>query len=862
MISACSGLPNDAPDAAFLEPGVTRALASLRSQTISKVHYDYSLSVPASKTGDITGRLLATFELSATNQPVIFDFSQPEDHVKAVTVAGQATGFELINQHIVIPPDSLRTGSNVVEIDFIAGNESLNRNDDFLYTLFVPDRARLALPIFDQPNLKARNDLHLEVPSGWQAIADGALVSHEAQGDRQTFHFRQRDPIPTYLLAFTAGKFEIETATREGRLYRMLHAETDQDKVARNRDAIFDLHHTALVWLEDYTGIDYPFEKFDFALIPDFQYGGMEHPGAIFYRDRSLLLDQPARQNQLLGRASLIAHETAHMWFGNLVTMEWFNDVWMKEVMANFMAAKIVNPSFPDLDHELRFLLAHYPRAYGVDRTAGANPIRQDLSNLNEAGSLYGAIIYQKAPIVMQHLELLLGEDSFKQGIREYLDANRYGNATWSDLIAAMDPKTETDLAAWSQTWVNEPGRPTVTPTLASENGTITSLRIEQTDPQNQGRLWTQPLEVLLGRHDGNLRGVKDQWISANLNGSAVEITEAIGQPAPDFVLANGKGIGYGNFELEPASRGHLLQHLPTIPEARTRAIAWLSLWDAMLSQRIEPSEMLNLAMSAVSTETDELNSQLFLDGAATVFWHHLTASERKERSEALENVVWSLLEAAPKPSLKSSFFNTYRSIALSTRALDRLHKLWEYADFIPDLPLSETDMTDIAQSLALRGVPFAEDVLDEQLSRISNSFRQERFSFVRPALSADPATREQFFTALKNPAQREQERWVLDGLGFLNHPLRADSSEHLIRPSLQMLEEVQRTGDIFFPLGWLNATLGGHSSPQAAQTVLDFLDQSPNLPSRLRGKLLQAADPLLRRNALAVPRFESTAER
>ncbi len=141
----------------------------------------------------------------------------------------------------------------------------------------------------------------------------------------------------------------------------MLHRETDAAKVARNRDAIFDLHASALGWLERYTGIPYPWGKFDFLLVPSFQFGGMEHPGAIFYNASGLLLDPSATQNQKLGRASLIAHETAHMWFGDLVTMRWFDDVWMKEVFANFMAAKIVNPSFPEINHDLRFLLAHYP---------------------------------------------------------------------------------------------------------------------------------------------------------------------------------------------------------------------------------------------------------------------------------------------------------------------------------------------------------------------------------------------------------------------------------------------------------------------------------------------------------------------
>ena len=152
------------------------------------------------------------------------------------------------------------------------------------------------------------------------------------------------------------------------------HRETDAAKVARNREAIFDLHAAALAWLEEYTGIPYPFGKFDFVAIPSFQFGGMEHPGAILYNASSLLLEESATQNQILGRASLIAHETSHMWFGDLVTMRWFDDVWMKEVFASFMAAKIVNPSFPEINHDLRFLLSNYPAAYQVDRAAGRKP--------------------------------------------------------------------------------------------------------------------------------------------------------------------------------------------------------------------------------------------------------------------------------------------------------------------------------------------------------------------------------------------------------------------------------------------------------------------------------------------------------
>jgi len=252
-------------------------------------------------------------------------------------------------------------------------------------------------------------------------------------------------------------------------------------------------------WLEEYTAIDEPFGDFGFLAIPGFQYNGMEHPGAIYYRASSLFLDESTTQAELLGRASVVAHETAHLWFGDLVTMPWFDDVWMKEVFANFMAAKIVHPSFPELNHELRFYLSHFPSAYGVDRSRGTHPIRQELENLNEAGSLYGPIIYQKAPVVMRQLELLLGEDALRDGLRIYLDRNRFGNASWPDLIAILDEGTSMDLAEWSRIWMEEPGRPEIRAVLETEEGAVRSLRVTQEDPAGRGRIWPQTLNVVLG---------------------------------------------------------------------------------------------------------------------------------------------------------------------------------------------------------------------------------------------------------------------------------------------------------------------------------------------------------------------------
>jgi len=292
--------------------------------------------------------------------------------------------------------------------------------------------------------------------------------------------------------------------------------------------------------------------------MPAFQFGGMEHPGAIFYNANGLMLDESATQDQLLGRASVIAHETAHMWFGDLVTMQWFSDVWMKEVFANFMAAKIVNPSFPSINHDLRFLLAHYPAAYDVDRTGGTNEIRQPLANLDEAGTLYGAIIYQKAPIVMRHLESLVGAGAFQDALREYLTAHAFGNASWSDLVAVLDRRTPEDLAAWSHAWVEERGRPIITTQLTASSGRIQKLEFVQRDAlPGRGLVWNQRIDVVVSGTEGV------RHLPVQLNAPRVDVRTAQGLPAPDFVLPSGGGIAYGEFHLDPGSLAWLMKHLP-----------------------------------------------------------------------------------------------------------------------------------------------------------------------------------------------------------------------------------------------------------------------------------------------------------
>jgi aminopeptidase N len=537
------------------------------------------------------------------------------------------------------------------------------------------------------------------------------------------------------------------------------------------------------------------------------------------------------------------------MWFGDLVTMQWFSDVWMKEVFANYMAAKIVNPAFPALNHDLRFLLDYYPAAYGVDRTAGTNEIRQPLRNLDDAGTLYGAIIYQKAPIVMRQLETLTGPDAFQDGLREYLKTYSFRNASWPDLIAMLDRRTPEDLAAWSHAWVEERGRPVIRaePTLA--NGRIEKLVLKQADPYAARKLlWNQRIQVAVGSIDGV------RLLPVHLNAARVEVTAARGLPA-NFVLVNGGGVAYGEIRLDPVSLAWLAKHVPDVRDELTRGSAWVTLWDALADGDLKADAFLSLAVEALPVEKNELNVNRILAYTRGAYWQFSDTAERARLAAQLETVLRAGLDAAPSQTLKAAWFGALRDVALTPATLDWLARVWSGDERVAGLMLAETDFIRLAEELAVRGVPESISILDRQVERTKNPDRKAQLVFVRPALSPDTAQRDAWFASLADVANRRHEPWVLEGLRYLHHPLRAAVSEKYVEPSLVMLREIQRTGDIFFPKRWMDATLGGHSTRAAAVTVTAFLQrQPPDYPERLRRIILSSADDLFRVTGVRPP--------
>jgi aminopeptidase N len=354
--------------------------------------------------------------------------------------------------------------------------------------------------------------------------------------------------------------------------------------------------------------------------------------------------------------------------------------------------------------------------------------------------------------------------------------------------------------------------------------------------------MWPQQLRATVGC------GPQPRRIVAEMVGREVELTRSLEGCVPDFVLAGGEGWGYGEFELDARSQAYLEAHMPRVGDPLARAVAWSALWDALLGGRMAPTRWYDMAVLSLRAERDEQLIGDWLGDLGAVWWRFLTPSQRTDRAPALEALLRSRLDEAVEPGLKSAWFAALRGAATTPQAVAWLRALWQREAAIPGLPLVEADETALAYALAVRGVDGEQGVLDTQRDRITNPDRKARFEYVRGAVSADAGQRERWFRALEDPANRRREVWVVEGLGLLNHPLRADASALLVPKALDMLLEVSRTGALFFDANWVGATLGGHSSPQVAAAVTRFIDSlQADYPPRLRAKILQSSDLVMR---------------
>ena len=861
-ITVCATMQSIATNACqhLGDKGVSQELAVLRAKEISNVKYQVKFDIPREKTAWVKGHVAISFGFSPSDEkePLFLDFQGHSVSPSCIVNGKQAT-VEWKDEHILIPRSLLVKGTNKIELDFESDHSPLNRHDDYLYTLFVPDHARAAMPCFDQPDLKACFSLQLKLPADWKAISSGSIIkdsiivanpttSKGASGKSskvasfKVLQFSETRPLPTYLFSFTAGKFQEKTAMRDGRQLSCLYRETDPDKVAQ-LDEVMDEIALSLRWMETYTGIPYPFEKYGFVMIPSYQFGGMEHPGAIQYNDRTVFLGKNPTLDDRLHRLELLAHETAHMWFGDLVTMRWFNDVWTKEVFANYLASKVAREQFPDVNHDLSFLKGYQIPALSTDRTEGTHPIQQPLENLNLAGLLYGNIIYDKSPVMMRKLEEQMGSEAFQKGLQTYLHTYAYGNATWDGLIDILDKANPAArLKQFSEVWVKQKGMPEIT--MEEKKG---NLIFRQHDKYGRRIFWPQSFQIgtwksrsLQERKAQTeiLQAKNLQTMAVNMQDSVVvlskkDVFKQLGIKKISQLFPNIDGKGYGRFVLAEKE----IPDWMVLPEVNRLAVL-MSLYENYWMGRMDDEALFASLYRGLSMEQNPLVASACCNYISTIV-RYMKTDERKKH----EKELFDLSRKHEMPAVRQLLLKRLYGSAISEEVVDSLYQMWK--DEKESL-LNERDYMSMSYHLALMRPQQWKEITNSQLARLTSDDRKNEYRFISRACNPDVAVQDQLFEELKQKENRRTEPWAQTLLALLNDESREPRNNQYVLPGLELLQEVQRTGDIFFPGYWVNALLGGHRSLEAKEIVERFVNDHPDYPQKLKNKLLEAAFGLM----------------
>lgn len=751
LIAAGGSLLGQAPQ------GIPRELAAKRARQVSDLRYHLSFTLKRAAESS-AGREELRFHLKYSTA-LVLDFRGGS--VTNLIVNGDPLPIKAGNGHIELAANALRAGDNVLTMNFRApvglAGKAITRYEDkddgseYIYTLFVPMDASMAFPCFDQPDLKGRFTLQVTAPADWAVISNTNVQrSESAPAGAKQYFFEETRPISTYLFAFAAGRFQNVHANPG-----MPNVYVRQSQVARAKPEvpqIQDVTARGMKFLADYFAQPYPFSKYEMVLIPGLAYGGMEHAGATFLNEESMLFRTAPTATDRFNRSITVLHELTHQWFGDFTTMRWFDDLWLKEGFAQYMAYRVLATIEPEKQVWKRFYEQIKPAAYAIDVTKGTTPIYQNIPNLKDAKSAYGAIVYSKAPGLLRQLAFILGGEHFRNGLRIYLHEHQYGNAQWSDLVRCFERASGQNLQQWAEAWIQRRGMPEVDVAWSCDaEHRLKTLTLHQHNVLDEGGVWPLATEVLLAYADAPAIRVR-----AQLTGETVEVTEAVGTACPAYIFANDEDYAYGLFLLDGRSRRYVLAHLGGISDVFERTLLWGSVWNSVRFAALAPRDYLSVAVRNLPSETDETLVRSLGARSATALHRYVNPSMRSEFVPALESQAIEKMMHSQQQDLRIMWFRTLVGVSSTRVGLDELKDLLNGKAVIPGVQLRSLDRWNMVSTLMAQGDREANEVYETEKQR-DHTGDGLKYSYTSAAAKPDTATKKWYFDDyLHNPSRPE----------------------------------------------------------------------------------------------------------
>ncbi|GAA2089301.1 aminopeptidase N [Streptomyces albiaxialis] len=599
---------------------LTREEAQERARLLSVDSYEIQLDLSGAQEGG-TFRSVTTvvFDSAEAGAATFIDLVAPAVH--EIVLNGERRDPASVFADSRIALDGLAAGRNellvVADCAYTNTGEGLHRFVDpvdqqaYLYTQFeVPD-ARRVFASFEQPDLKATFRFTVTAPEGWTVISN----SPTPEPRDNEWSFAPTPRISTYITALVAGPYHAVHSSWEGDGRSVPLAIYCRPSLAEylDADAIFEVTRQGFDWFQEKFDYPYPFEKYDQLFVPEFNAGAMENAGAVTIRDQYVFRSK-VTDAAYEARAETILHELAHMWFGDLVTMEWWNDLWLNESFATYtsIACQAYAPGSRWPDAFTSFANQMKTWAYRQDQLPSTHPIMADIRDLDDVLVNFDGITYAKGASVLKQLVAYVGMDEFFQGVRAYFKRHEWGNTRLSDLLGALEETSGRDLKTWSKAWLETAGINVLRPEITTaDDGTLTSFAIRQEAPAlpagATGQPTLRPHRLAVGFYDldGNGKLVRTDRIELDVDGELTEVPVPAGRKRPDVVLLNDGDLTYAKVRLDAESLAVVTRHLGDFADSLPRALCWASAWDMTRDAEMPARDYLDLVLSGVGKESD-----------------------------------------------------------------------------------------------------------------------------------------------------------------------------------------------------------------------------------------------------------------
>ena len=673
------------------------------------------------------------------------------DSVQKITLNGQSLDPKSHSDNIRIElPELAESNLLVVEArgKYSNSGEGLHRfvdpvdNEVYLYTQFeVPDSRRM-FAVFEQPDLKATYEFQITANANWQVISNSTTPAPESLGDgKALWKFAPTPRMSSYITALIAGPYKVwtdELTSSDGRKIPL--GVFCRGSLAQYMDAdyIFEKTKAGFEFFEKLFDYPYPFEKYDQLWVPDFNAGAMENAGAVTFTEnyvfRSAVTDATRER-----RVVTILHELAHMWFGDLVTMRWWNDLWLNESFAEYVSTLATAETSEWKEAWTTFAALEKNWAYRQDQLPSTHPIVATINDLEDVQVNFDGITYAKGASVLKQLVAWVGRDAFFKGVASYFKKHQWKNTELTDLLVELEKESGRELTSWSKLWLETAGVNTLKPKIETEDGTITSFVIEQTPQEGHDYLRPHRMGVgLFNLQDGKLKRVES--IELDVAGKETKVDQLIGKNLPDLVLLNDGDLAYAKIRLDDASRKVALANLSDIEDSLARTLVWTAAWDATRDGEAPASEFVKLVLRHIAAETESTTVTTLLRQLVTTGVLYVKESNREQTLSEIASGLMELTEAAkPGSDNQLQFAKFVPQFARTNQQLDWLDAVLSGSKKIAGLEVDQDLRWELLTGLVI-GDRAGEAEIAKELERDNTANGQKFAAACRAAIPTEAA--------------------------------------------------------------------------------------------------------------------------